>query len=115
MYSSLRDLLPDASRRARIGEVVKVQNVLRAVNVYLDQRLLGARRHDAYAKSYRDGVVTIACRVAPAIPMLKREERFLREHLARTLPEAPFSRLLVTFERSTPDEIETPPQDGVIE
>ncbi|HBR80338.1 MAG: hypothetical protein UX09_C0004G0007 [Candidatus Uhrbacteria bacterium GW2011_GWE2_45_35] len=88
MMHSLKDLLPDALRRGRIGREVATIKLIETFNNLAEERLPANRKQDVRAISYKDQILNVACKNNLAAHWVVSQELNLISALSRSVPEA---------------------------
>lgn len=108
MAFSLKDLLGDAVRRAQIGREVTAARIVEAANKAVKNLLPEGRKGDAWAASFRDGVVTISCLNAPATQAILQNATTIMDAIKREMPTASVVRVVPRLARGKDDQTVIP-------
>jgi hypothetical protein len=94
MAHSLKDLLGDAVRRAQISREVTAAQIIEIATETVQKWLPEGRKTDAWAGSFRDGIVTVFCLNASAMQAVSLHAGDIADTIKRRLPTASITRIV---------------------
>jgi|SRR3989338_4763653 len=94
MIHSLKNLLGDAVGRAKITREVTTARLFEVANAAIHALLPKERHSDAWAGTYKDGVLTIHCSQASAADHLRKHAQDISGAIKQSLPTAHLVRIV---------------------
>jgi hypothetical protein len=93
MFHALKDLLPDALRRGRIGQEMAATKIVETFNQWVIKFLPPGRQNDARAISYKNKILNINCQNTAVAYWLNNQTQEIVKEMGRLLPEIPLLKI----------------------